>query len=162
MKRMLCVLTAALFASVVMCAVSLAEPRDENGQVSGNGERREGSSNQPSDAHATHTFLGVAVESLDDSLRSHLQSQIPDGSGLVVEDVADGSPAAKAGLQQHDILVSFDDQKLYSPEQLVRLVQNDKAGREAKLHIVRGGKPEEVRVTLGSQQVAYGRHAQSP
>ena len=148
MKRKLCVSTAALFACIGMCTVSLAEPRNENGPSSSYDERNEATNNLPSDPDAAHAFLGVAVESVNESLRSHLQNQIPDGSGLLVEEVAEGSPAAKAGLQPHDILVSFDDQKLYSPEQLVKLVGYDKPGREAKLHIVRGGKAEEVRVTL--------------
>ena len=82
--------------------------------------------------------------------------QIPDGSGIVVEEVADDSPAQKAGLRQHEILISFDDQRLYSPEQLVRLVDNDKPGREAKLHIIRNGKSQDIEATLGSQQAESG------
>ena len=107
-------------------------------------------------ANSARTFLGVAVAPLDESLRSHLQRQIQDGSGGVVEEAAEGSPAEQAGIRRHDILISYDDQRLYSPEQLVRLVENDKPGRKAKLHIIRSGQSEDIDATLGSHQMAYG------
>ena len=40
-----------------------------------------------------------------------------------------GSPADKAGLKSHDILVRYDNQKLFSPQQLTKLVWADQPGR---------------------------------
>ena len=46
---------------------------------------------------------------------------LPKGQGVLVVQVTPDTPAAKAGLRPRDILVNYDDQKLYSPEQLIKL-----------------------------------------
>jgi membrane-associated protease RseP (regulator of RpoE activity) len=158
MKCLYRVLIAAFFATVAMSSVTLAAPKGDNDQGSNNNNRNDQSRAPQSDATNQRAFLGVAVSALDDSLRSHLQNQVSDGSGVLVEDVAEDSPAAKAGIEQHDILVTLDDQRLYSPEQLVRLVESDKPGRQVKLHIVRNGKSQDIEATLGSHQM-HGRHS---
>ncbi|MEZ6081498.1 MAG: PDZ domain-containing protein [Pirellulaceae bacterium] len=56
-------------------------------------------------------------------LTSHLPEVSGEGRGVLVADVMDDSPVAKAGLRKHDVLVRYDDQDLYSPEQLVKRVQ---------------------------------------
>jgi hypothetical protein len=47
-------------------------------------------------------------------------------------------------------LTKFDDQRLYSPDQLVQLVANDQSGRTVDLTFVREGKTQTAKVTLGS------------
>src|SRR5262245_15019342 len=46
----------------------------------------------------------------DDALRAHLD--LPENQGLRVENVVPDSPAAKAGLKRHDILLRANDQDL--------------------------------------------------
>jgi hypothetical protein len=96
-------------------------------------------------------YLGVEVESLHPSLASHLPGDIMHGQGILVMDVVPDSPAEKAGLKEHDVLTSYDDQKLYAPEQLAKLVQADKPQHEVTLGIVRRGKSEQLKVKLGSE-----------
>jgi hypothetical protein len=69
-----------------------------------------------------------------------------------VVDVADDSPAARAGLKEHDILLSFGDEKLPSAEQLTKLVRAEKAGNEVTLGIVHAGKASKLKVTLGERE----------
>jgi len=71
------------------------------------------------------------------------------GQGVMVAQVAAGSPAEKAGFKAHDVLMTYGDQKLFSPDQLTKLVQSDKAGADVKFAIVRDGKSEEITVKLG-------------
>ncbi len=59
--------------------------------------------------------LGIGVESVPPALFSQLPDVLSKGQGVLVAQVAKDSPAAKAGLQPNDILLSFGDQKLYSP-----------------------------------------------
>lgn len=101
--------------------------------------------------HPPIAFLGVEVESLHPSLASHLPSDIAHGQGVLVAYVSPDSPADKAGLKQHDILTSYGDQKLYAPEQLSKLVRADQPQHEVTLGIVRGGKSQQLKVTLGSE-----------
>lgn len=97
---------------------------------------------------AAGAHLGVAVNSVPPPLAAQLPADIPRGQGLMVLRVQPGSPAAEAGLQPYDVLLSYDDQRLFTPEQLARLVANDQPGREVHLKVVRGGQVKDVAVTL--------------
>jgi hypothetical protein len=97
----------------------------------------------------TRGYLGVTIDRLPDSIRAQLPTTIPQDQGILVEQVMIGSPAEKAGLQPYDILLSFNDQKLFSPEQLTKLVSSDTSGQPVTLTIVRGGNISTLAVTLG-------------
>jgi membrane-associated protease RseP (regulator of RpoE activity) len=97
--------------------------------------------------------LGIGVGPVPAVLRSQLPATLPDGQGVLVEQVAKNSPGAQAGVQVHDILLSYGGQKLTSPEQLVRLVRHDRPGQEVSLALLRGGKTTECKVTLGESRV---------
>ncbi len=96
-------------------------------------------------------YLGVGVEALPAALSSQM-SIIPRGEGVLVEQVAKDSPAAKAGLQPHDILLNYGGKKLHSPEELVKLVRADKSGQAVALSYVRGGKLATCKVTLAERE----------
>lgn len=82
-------------------------------------------------------------------LAAQMQGVVPRGKGLLIRQVEPGSPATSAGLQAFDILLSYDDQKLFSPDQLSALVSLDQPGRDVVPKLVRGGKPQELTVSLG-------------
>ncbi|HEY2839435.1 MAG TPA: PDZ domain-containing protein, partial [Pirellulales bacterium] len=114
-------------------------------------------------ADAMHGYLGVSVEPLHESVIGHLEHLIGKGRGVLVSDVAKDSPAEKAGLQRHDIIVSYDDQNLYSPEQLSKLIHHDKAGRQVTLNIVRSGEKKELKATIGEHRASAngGNHSRT-
>jgi len=111
-------------------------------------------------ATKTQAYLGLGIAPLHRSLISHLLELIGDNRGVLVAEVVAGSPADEAGLEQDDILLGYDDQKVYAPEQLIKLVQNDQPGREVTLETIHAGKRRKIKVTLGEQQiVAPAAHA---
>jgi hypothetical protein len=74
-----------------------------------------------------------------------------DGRGkLIVAEVGDDSPAAKAGLRPGDVLAKVGGQSLATPEALRETLQTRAPGEALKLAIVRGGKPLELTATLGA------------
>ncbi len=95
--------------------------------------------------------LGIGVASLPEVLKSHLSDVLNDGRGILVSQVMSDSPAAKAGIRKHDVLVRYGDQDLYSPEQLVKRVRNDDPGSSIELQFVRSGKMQNATVELGAQ-----------
>lgn len=97
---------------------------------------------------STQASLGVMVTSLPEVLASHLPEALPNGRGILISNVVEGSAADTAGLQRNDILVRYDDQDLYSSEQLIKRVRNDKPGDEVTLDYIRGGKPQSTKVVL--------------
>jgi len=96
-----------------------------------------------------HTFLGVYVSSVHPAMAKHFRDLLSPEQGLVVEDVAEDSPASKAGIKEHDVLTTYDDQKLFSAEQLAKLVHSDKSGREVAIGFLRDGKSQKMQVKLG-------------
>ncbi|MGH9310856.1 MAG: PDZ domain-containing protein [Vicinamibacterales bacterium] len=70
-------------------------------------------------------------------------------AGVVVEDVTEDSPAAKAGIQKGDVIVEFDGERVRSARQLTRLVQETPSGRNVQAAVVRNGQRTTVTVTPG-------------
>jgi membrane-associated protease RseP (regulator of RpoE activity) len=101
---------------------------------------------------ANVSWLGVNTDTVSEELRSQLS--LDPGVGLTVHGVTPESPAAKAGLQVHDVLTRLDDQLLMSPDQLRNLVVARKPGTAVKLTYLRKGKQAQTTATLGE-------HAQS-
>lgn len=96
------------------------------------------------------TFLGVSATPPPRELAAHLP--VPGDTGLVVEGIVPDSPAAKAGLQQSDVLTKLDDQILIHPRQLSVLVANRKEGETVKISYIRKGEPKEAAVVLGMRE----------
>ena len=74
------------------------------------------------------------------------QLKLPNDQGLVVEDVQPQSPAAKAGIQQYDILLKGNDKPLANLGDLVRVIDQVKNGK-LTLDLLRDGKHVSVTVT---------------
>jgi hypothetical protein len=79
----------------------------------------------------------------DHVLRAHVD--IPEDIGLLVANVVPNSPAAKAGIKQHDILLRANDADLHEMEDLVNLVisEGEKHG-QITLEVLRKGGRETV------------------
>jgi serine protease Do len=107
------------------------------------------------EARTPVTFLGVAVAPADPALAAQLR--LPEGQGLVVKVVEPESPAAKAGLQEHDLLTKLDDQILIDPRQLFVLVRNRKEGEKVTLTYMRAGAEARAPVTLATHTPEAGR-----
>ncbi|WP_406265461.1 trypsin-like peptidase domain-containing protein [Nocardia sp. NBC_00881] len=71
-------------------------------------------------------------------------------SGAEVADVAPGSPAAKAGIVEGDVIVKIGDREVTGPEELVVAVQSRKIGETVNVVLIRDGRQVDVPVTLES------------
>lgn len=94
----------------------------------------------------TGVFLGVMSLRVPEEVKAQLS--LPAGFGLVVEAILPGSPAEKAGLLRHDVLLAFGDQELVNPEQLLALVRRRHKGDEVVLKVMSQATMKEVRVIL--------------
>lgn len=93
------------------------------------------------------TWLGVATMEVPRNVSAQLPLS-PD-TGLLIGAVASDSPAAKAGLQESDVLSAFDDQILITQRQLAVLIANQKEGDTVKLTYFRKGQKMETNAVLG-------------
>lgn len=93
--------------------------------------------------------LGVLVVPVPPPLAAQIPATVAPGQGVMVMGIQPGSPAAEAGLRRFDVLTSYDDQRLFSPEQLSSLTRLDRPGREVSLQVARAGSVMTLTVTLG-------------
>jgi hypothetical protein len=85
---------------------------------------------------------GLVTTRAPDVLREQLA--LERGCGLVVEAVAPGTPAARAGLKRHDVLVSLDGQLLLLPEQLTALLESSRSDAPLRFEVLRAGQPSTI------------------
>ncbi len=97
------------------------------------------------------TYLGVTASRLSPAMNSQLK--LPEGLGLLVTHIAPESPAAEAGIREHDVLHKLDDQLLVNFEQLAVLIRTYEPGDTVTLSLIRAGQPEVIEATLGQHQV---------
>jgi Do/DeqQ family serine protease len=92
-------------------------------------------------------YLGVAVRPITpDAAES---AGLKDQKGVVIENVVEGSPAEKAGVQKGDVIVAVNDQAVAAPQELTRRIVGTSPGTRVELSIVRKGKPLKLPVELG-------------
>jgi S1-C subfamily serine protease len=76
--------------------------------------------------------------------------------GAVVLQVENGSPAAVAGLEEGDVIVSLDGKPIASADQLAADLQADHPGQSVRIGIYRGEAQLTVTATLASGSSSSG------
>ena len=90
-------------------------------------------------------WLGIVMEVSRNLDLDEDEKPLP---GVGVMETVEGGPAKKAGLRQFDRVLKLDGKALKDAEDLRTTVRTNKPGKEVKLHILRDGKEQDVKVTL--------------
>ena len=122
------------------------------------------------DGSVSYGFLGVSSQDLYPQLADHLGVDAEDGA--LVVGVADGSPAADAGLEVGDdttefqgqrnipeggdVIVAVDSEELDGDTGLADLIEAKEPGTEVELTVVRGDERRDVDVTLDARELRSG------
>jgi serine protease Do len=101
-----------------------------------------------STGHAAHGYLGVTVQPVTPALAQSFG--LDKARGALVANVAADSPAAKAGIEAGDVILSFNGQALGSAGDLPPLVGSANVGDTAALRVLRDGKERTVNVKVGA------------
>jgi serine protease Do len=91
-------------------------------------------------------WLGAALQPLSVELSETLG--VSGKQGALVASTAPGGPAAKAGLQQSDVILTYDKTPVEDYRHLQRLVADTKVGRTVALEVLRNKKKIEVAATI--------------
>ncbi len=91
-------------------------------------------------------YLGVTLRDFDRDLGQSLG--IPGSVGAIIEDVAEGSPAAGAGLRPYDLLVGVGGDPVRSSDGVIRAVSARTPGSTVRLSLVRDGSAAALDVVL--------------
>ncbi len=92
-------------------------------------------------------WLGVAIQDLDGELAQAMG--MPAGSGVLIADVNDGTPASKAGILRGDVVTHLNGKRVRNQGQLRNRIAAAGEGATVDVKIKRDGSTKNVRVTLG-------------
>jgi S1-C subfamily serine protease len=106
--------------------------------------------------HATHPWLGVVVDNLED---------VPSGSfmdqGVVIETIEADTPAYKSDLRPQDIILKVDGVQIQTAHDLQHEILRKKIGQSVTLTIQRGRKTFDIAVVTDKLPDDIGKVAQS-
>ena len=94
-------------------------------------------------------YIGVSPLAVDADLQRSLG--LSSNRGALVQDVTDGSPAARAGIRPYDLIVAVDGKPIAGHDELVQLISARKPGTQATLQIMRDTRSMNVPVKLAER-----------
>lgn len=98
--------------------------------------------------------IGVAKDFLEEEIlkEPYIGISVADSTepeGALIDSVEKGSPAAKADLQKGDIITMVNNAKIYSRNDLVKIIEKADTGDELLLTVYRQGDTVDCTVTVG-------------
>ena len=100
-------------------------------------------------------WLGVGIAEIgDDDVPKY---QLKEQRGVLIRHVVAGQPADKGGVKADDVILAVDGAQIEGPRDLQRIISSTPVGRAVKLYVMRGGKEQELEVTVGAYQAAASR-----
>lgn len=97
---------------------------------------------------AVHPQLGVALAPGHVARRLRRAVGLPEAEGLLIRDVSEGSPAARAGLAQGDLIVAAGTGPVRTVDDLFEALEAARGGT-LELQILRGADERTIQVTFG-------------
>jgi serine protease Do len=94
-----------------------------------------------------HPWLGLTAGDISD-LALRKQLQIPEG-GVLVSYIFPGDPAARAGIMENDVLMSWNDVAIKGIDHLKKLVDKTRLGDQVKLIVIRKGESLKLDLHVG-------------
>ncbi|WP_254262469.1 DegQ family serine endoprotease [Marinobacterium weihaiense] len=92
-------------------------------------------------------WLGVIIQEVNRDLAESFGLRKP--AGALIAKVLPDSPAGAAGLQEGDIILSFNDHAVTLSSDLPPLVGRVKPGETAEVEVIRQGRRQTIDVTIG-------------
>lgn len=105
-------------------------------------------------------WIGIYLQELTSDLKESLELD-ESTEGVLVNEVVEGSPAEKAGIEKGDVIVSFDGKKTDSIERLTSLVRKTSPGTEVEIQVIRDGDEKDLEITIGESS-SSGSYNLSP
>ncbi len=97
--------------------------------------------------HVNRPFLGVTYQQLDETAAAANNLTV----GALVTAVSPGSPAARAGIRDRDVLTRVNDQAIDDTHPLRDVLRQYAPGTRVSITVYRGGKSQTLAATLGNQ-----------
>lgn len=96
-------------------------------------------------------YLGVYLEEVTPERSKELG--LTEERGAIVMKVVAESPAAKSGLKENDVIVSFNGRRVDSVRELQRLLSETPADRSVQIEVIRAGSRQTLATTLAKRSL---------
>jgi len=106
-----------------------------------------------SEDSGTSSYLGVDISDVTTERLSALK--LKEEKGVEITMVDQDAPAGKAGLKEHDVILTMNNTAIESGAQLRRMIHETPAGRVVTLGISRDGQPMNVKVQLADKHKEF-------
>jgi serine protease Do len=106
-----------------------------------------------SDDSGGSSYLGVDTQDITTERLGALK--LKEERGVEVTMVDQDAPAGKAGLKEHDVILTVNGAEVESVEQLRRVIRETPPGRIVTLGLSRDGQPKTIKVQLADRKNSY-------
>jgi serine protease Do len=94
-------------------------------------------------------YLGVGLQPLDENIAAALG--LPKDRGELVRSVVPGEAAARAGVQQGDVILRVGGREVTPDETVSYLIANSSVGSRVPIEIIRDGRRQTLQVQVGQR-----------
>ncbi len=106
-----------------------------------------------SEESGTGAYLGVDISDISTERLNALK--LKEEKGVEVTMVDQDAPAGKAGIKEHDVILTMNGTAIESGAQLRRMIHETPAGRVVTFGLSRDGQPLTVKVQLGDRHKEF-------
>lgn len=107
----------------------------------------------PSEDSGTGSYLGIDIADISADRLGALK--LKEEQGVEVTMVDQDAPAGKAGIKEHDVILTMNGTAVESRSQLQRMIHETPAGRQVTLGLSRDGQPMTVKVQLADRRSEF-------
>ena len=111
-------------------------------------------------------YLGVDIRDIGEEQSAKLNGGSHDARGAEILHVDHDGPAGKAGLREHDVVLSMNGQAIEGSEQLRKMLKDMAPGRSVTLNISRDGHEQTVTTQMANREdverLAWEQHITVP
>ncbi|MBZ5569891.1 MAG: PDZ domain-containing protein [Acidobacteriia bacterium] len=105
----------------------------------------------------TSSYLGVDIRSVIPERVAALK--LKEARGVEITLVDRDAPAGKAGLKEHDVILSFNGRNIQNSEELRKLIRETLPGQTVELGISRDGQPMTLKAELADRHKLAMEHS---
>jgi serine protease Do len=99
-------------------------------------------------------YLGVGIRDVDEEVARELG--LKEAKGVQVTRIYPRTPGSKGGLKKDDVILRLGNKRVRDGKDLQTVVAALPLGKPVEVEIVRGGKPQSLKVTIEEQPEGFG------
>src|SRR5580698_3949933 len=134
---------------LVVSLVSIAQPAEPNAGSNNSADENWAWSSSSDEGGSGSAYLGGDIADVSAERLGALKLKEEHGAEITMVD--EDAPAGKAGLHEHDVVLSLNGTAIDSAAQLRRMIKETPAGRVVALGISRDGQPMTIKVQLADR-----------